>query len=81
MKVLSLNLKSSWLDNFIIASLKSISDVLLIKSILAYSEAVHENVSLIGDNRVLISFKSLEGRDNFLGQKLVLVDYFSDLKP
>lgn len=45
------------LNRIVVVSCKTLSDVLLMKSILKDLEVTYEDVSLLGDNRALVSLK------------------------
>lgn len=62
-----------------IATLKISVDVFLIKSILKNIEVSFDKVSLIGDNRVIISFASKDNMLAFLNSKCSFQEYFSQL--
>lgn len=69
-----------WLGNLVVAMCKVSSDVLLIKSILKNIQLSADCVSLLGDNRMLLTFSSQELRDSFLNMQDSLQDCFSSLK-
>lgn len=78
-KEIKSDLNLEWLDNSTIAYLNVSADALLIKTILVDTDFSYVNVSLLGDNRVLISFASKGDRDSFMSQKMALKDYFMDI--
>lgn len=55
------------------------ADVFIASSILWDVGVSFEQFSLIGDNRILISFPSKESLESFLGLKASLKDYFSSI--
>lgn len=79
-KEIHVQTEQSWLSYVAIASLRIIFDVFIIKTILKDVEVPFISVSLIGDNRVLISFDSNENLQGFLNLQDSFKEYFMDLK-
>lgn len=82
-KEVSIQEESKWLLNSAVVTCRIQFDVLLIKSILNDMNIVFESVSLMGDNRVLITFASNKFLYDFITTKdsfkefFHLVDYWS----
>lgn len=71
---------SIWLGNSVVATRKVTTDVLLIKQILRDIQITVECASLLGDNRVLLTFSSQAQKNSFLAMIDYFHDFFSDIK-
>lgn len=65
-----------WLINSVIVTVILSTNVFLLKSILNDVENPFDHLSLLGDNRVLVSFDSLEKSSAFLDMKDHFKDFF-----
>lgn len=65
-----------WLNRAVFVSCKVLSDVLLMKSILKDLEVIYKDVSLLEDNKALISFKEDSNLQSFLLSKDSFKDFF-----
>lgn len=69
----------SWLSYAAVVTVILSIDLFLINSVLYNAEVTFDQISLLGDNRVLISFDSCEKHTAFLGMKHSFKEFFFDI--
>lgn len=66
----------SWLSRLALISCKVLSDILVLKSILKDLEVSYDDVSLLGNNRAIVSFKEVSHLKSFINFKDSFKDFF-----
>lgn len=69
-----------WLCNSAVVTCKVQSDVLLMKSILNDTNVRFDSVSLLGDNRVLVTFATKQLLDDFVTSKDSFSEFFNSVE-
>lgn len=79
MKNVNITALEDWLINLAVVIVILNTDVFLVKTSLSDAEVICDDVSLLRDNRVLISFDSHEKFSLFLGMKEAFKEFFYDI--